>query len=268
MTTRSPPWCSAGSRQVASAFGYMGRSLGNGSSVYKTPQPVASCSTTRDSCRRTRFTRCGPVDSGTWTECSLVSSRRPSSDTCLCPSTRRANHQPKWFVPPPRHTIPRHVGRECQRSHDRRCDVGRTYKIRRRGRAMFFSVRVVASISVKYHGTTATGSQRACWIHQVRGGGGVGGVSLSEQRWSGNADRRSGDPLGSDSVAGGAPQQAPVMPASPQARGRSGRDGALNRPTSAACPRQSHGTNSESCVSPSPRREDVRANIPQCRPTT
>lgn len=133
---------------------------------------------------------------------------------------------------------------------------------------MFFSVRVVASISVKYHGTTATGSQRACWIHQVRGGGGVGGVSLSEQRWSGNADRRSGDPLGSDPVAGGAPQQAPVMPAWPQARGRSGRDGALNRPTSAACPRQSHGTNSESCVSPSPRREDVRANIPQCRPTT
>lgn len=47
---------------------------------------------------------------GGQTECSLVSSR-PSSDTCLCPSTRRANHQPEWFVPPPRHTIPRHVGR-------------------------------------------------------------------------------------------------------------------------------------------------------------
>lgn len=78
---------------------------------------------------------------------------------------------------------------------------------------------------------------------------------MSEQRWSGNADRRSGDPLGSDPVAGGAPQQAPAMPAWPQAKGgRRSVDGAQPTTSAALSPSESRDHHSESCVSPSPRR--------------
>lgn len=84
--TEVTPMCFVGSRQVASAFGYLGRSLGNGSSVHKTQQPVASCSATRDSCRRTRFTRCGHVN-------------RPNARSCQAAPAQTHVFAPAHVVP-------------------------------------------------------------------------------------------------------------------------------------------------------------------------